>query len=188
MPGKTFNKLALIAADQQGLVAAADARAAGIDPHRLVDMERRGTIERVGRGIYRFPLLDSRPELGQLAQATLWADRRGVLSHDTALDLYDLCDVNPAQIHITIPTAYRVQKEVPPLYALHKRDLEQSERTLFEGIPIVTPQRAILDGIESGMRRDLLSQAIETAHRRGQLNGPPLHRMRDRLGDVRDRG
>ncbi|MDQ3724289.1 MAG: type IV toxin-antitoxin system AbiEi family antitoxin domain-containing protein [Actinomycetota bacterium] len=181
MPGKNFHKLALIAAEQQGLVATADAREAGVDPHRLVDMERRGTIERVARGVYRFPLLDSRPALGQLAQATMWADRRGVLSHDTALDLYELCDVNPAQIHITIPTTYRLQKQVPRLYALHQRDLEKGERTLYEGIPIVTPQRAIVDGIESGLRTDLLRQAIETARGRGQLRGPELTRIRRQL-------
>lgn len=181
MPGKNFDKLALIAAEQQGLVAAADAREAGIHPHRLVDMERRGTIERVARGVYRFPLLDTRPALGQLAQATMWADRRGVLSHDTALDLYELCDVNPARIHITIPTSYRLQKSVPRLYAIHKRDLEKDERTFHEGIPIVTPQRAILDGIESGMRTDLLHQAIDTAHKRGQVRGPALTRIRRQL-------
>lgn len=181
MPGKNFDTLASIAADQQGLVATADAREAGIDPHRLVDMERRGTIERVGRGLYRFPLLDTRPELGQLTQATLWPDRRGVLSHDTALDLHELCDVNPAQIHITIPTSYRLQKEVPGLYAIHRQDLGEGERTLYEGIPVVTPQRAILDGIESGMRGDLLRQAIDTAKRRGQLRGPALAQMRRRL-------
>jgi predicted transcriptional regulator of viral defense system len=181
MPGKNYDKLALIAAEQEGLLATADAREAGIDPHRLVDMERRGTVERVARGLYRFPLLDSRPRLGQLAQATMWADRRGVLCHDTALDLYELCDVNPAQIHITIPTAYRLQKPVPKLYVLHQRNLEEDERALYEGIPIVTPQRAILDGIESGLRTDLLRQAIDTARRRGLLRGAHLRRMRRRL-------
>lgn len=181
MPGKNFNKLALIAAEQQGLLTATDAREAGVDPHRLVDMERRGTVERVARGLYRFPLLDAKPELGQLAQAAMWADRRGVLSHDTALDLHELCDVNPARIHITIPTSYRLQKPVPRLYALHKRDLEKGEMTLYEGISIVTPQRAILDGIESGLRTDLLRQAIDTAHKRGQVRGPTLTRIRHQL-------
>jgi len=181
MPGRNYDKLALIAAEQEGLLAAADAREAGIDPHRLVDMERRGTIERVARGLYRFPLLDSRPQLGQLAQATMWADRRGVLSHDTALDLHELCDVNPVQIHITIPTAYRLQKPVPKLYALHGRDLDEDEKTRYEGIAVVTPQRAILDGIESGLRTDLLRQAIDSARRRGLLRGAYLARMRRRL-------
>jgi predicted transcriptional regulator of viral defense system len=181
MPGKNFDKLALIASEQQGLLAASDAREAGIDPHRLVDMERRGTIERVARGLYRFPLLDAKPVLGQLSQATMWADRRGILSHDTALDLYGLCDINPAQIHITIPISYRLQKPVPRVYAIHKRDLGNREVTRHEGIPIVTPERAILDGIESGLRTDLLRQAIDTARRRGQLRGPELARVRRQL-------
>lgn len=177
MPGRNYNRLAMIAADQQGLVATADAREAGIDPHRLVDMERRGTIERVARGLYRFPLLGPNPELGQLAEATLWADRRGTLSHDTALDLFELCDINPAQIHITIPTAYRLQKPVPKLYRIHRGDLEKGERTFYEGIPIVTPYRAIAEGIETGVRADLLRQAIDTARRRGQVRGPQLRRL-----------
>jgi predicted transcriptional regulator of viral defense system len=111
----------------------------------------------------------------------MWADRRGVLSHDTALDLHELCDVNPAQIHVTIPTSYRLQKAVPRLYTVHRRDLEETEKTLHEGIPIVTPRRAILDGIESSLRGDLLRQAIDTARKRGQLRGPELARVRRRL-------
>ena len=112
-------------------------------------MERRGTIERVARGDYRFPLLEPNAEVGQLAEATLWANRRGTLSHDTALDLHELCDINPAQIHITIP--------------------------------IVTPYRAIADGIETGVRTDLLRQAIDTTRRRGQVRGPQLRRLRKKL-------
>lgn len=181
MPGRNYNRLATIAADQQGLVSAADAREAGIDPHRLVDMERRGVIERVSRGLYRFPLLERDPEVGQLAEATLWADRRGVLSHDTALDRHGLCDINPAQIHITIPTTYRLQKTVPKLYRIHRSDLQEGERTLYEGIPIVTPYRAIVEGIETGVRADLLRQAIDTARRLGRVRNQQLGLLRRKL-------
>lgn len=181
MPGRNYNRLATIAAEQQGLVTPADAREAGIDPHRLVDMERRGTIERVARGVYRFPLLGPNPEFGQLAEATLWADRRGTLSHDTALDLHELCDINPAKIHITIPTAYKLQKPVPKLYRIHRGDLEKGERTSYEGIPIVTPYRAIVDGIETGVRADVLRQAIDTARRHGLVRGTRPTRLRRML-------
>ena len=187
MPGRNYNTLATIAVEQQGLVTPADAREAGLDPHRLVDMERRGTIKRVARGVYRFPLLESNPELGQLAEATLWANRRGTLSHDTALDLHELCDINPAHIHITIPTMYRLQKPVPKLYRIHRSDLEKGERTFYEGIPIVTPDRAIAEGIETGVRADLLRQAIDTARRRGMVRGPQLSRLRKMLA-ARGRG
>jgi predicted transcriptional regulator of viral defense system len=183
MPGRNYDTLAAIAAEQQGLVATTDARKAGIDPHRLIDMARRGAIQRVARGVYRFPLLDSKPELGQLFQAVMWTNRKGLLSHDTALDLHDLCSINPVKLHITVPTTYRLQKPLPKLYALHHRNLEGDEKTLYEGIPIVTPRRAILDGIESGVRTDLLRQAIDTARRRGQLRGPDLARLRRRLAN-----
>ena len=36
--------------DQYGFVTADDARSLGINEKRLVDMERRGTLERVARG------------------------------------------------------------------------------------------------------------------------------------------
>jgi predicted transcriptional regulator of viral defense system len=187
MPGRNYNALAAIAADQHGMIAPADARRAGIDPHRLVDMERRGAIERVAHGVYRFPLQEPNPELGQLAEAVFWTGRRGVISHDTALDLHELCDINPAQIHITIPTAYRLQKPVPNLYRLHRVDLEADERTLHEGLPIVTPYRAIAGGVESGIRADLLRQAVDTARRRGLVSPAQLRRLRGMLA-ARGRG
>ncbi len=40
----------------------------------------------------------------QIMEATLWPrGAHGALSHETALDLYGLSDVNPAKIHITVP-------------------------------------------------------------------------------------
>ena len=183
MPGRVFTEIADIAADQNGLVTTADARKAGINPLRLVDMERRGTAERVERGVYRIPLVAPHNDLEQLTRATMWLTRgrRAVLCHDTALDLHDLCDINPGQIHITVPAGYRFGREVPALYTVHKRDLDPRDITYYEGIPIVTPRRAILDGIESGVRTDLLRQAIDTAGRRGLVRGEKLADLRRRL-------
>lgn len=183
MPGRIYDQLAAIAADQQGLVTSADAREAGIDIRRLVEMQRRGTIERVSRGVYRFPLVAPQLNLEQLTEATLWANRKGTLSHDTALDLHELCDINPARIHITIPMDYRVQKAIPRLYAVHRRDLADDEKTRYEGIPVVTPYRAILDGIEDNVRGDLLRQALDTARRRGLVRGAKLKKLRRLLAN-----
>lgn len=96
MPGRIYNILAEIAVDQHGYVTTQDAEEHGVDPHRLIEMTRRGSIERVAHGVYRMPVV-APTGLEQLVEATLWPRRRGVLSHETALDVHDLCDVNPAK-------------------------------------------------------------------------------------------
>lgn len=43
------------------------------------------------------------PEGQAYMAAALWPQGiQGVLTHDTALDLWDVSDVNPAKIHITV--------------------------------------------------------------------------------------
>jgi predicted transcriptional regulator of viral defense system len=160
--------------DQYGFVTADDARSLGIAPERLVEMERRGSLKRVARGLYRFKVI---PHTGRehLMEAVLWPRRvRGVLSHDTALELHALCDINPAQIHITVPRTYRITREIPATYTIHHRDLADADRTLVEGIPTVTPARSIEDAIDTHVDPKLIDQAIETARRRGLIRGEAL--------------
>jgi len=183
MPGRIYNILAEIALDQHGYVTTQDAEEHGVNPHRLIEMARRGSVERVAHGVYRMPVVAPNG-LEQLMEATLWPRRRGVLSHETALDLHDLCDVNPAKIHITVPAAYRLSRSVPPVYVVHRRDLGADEVTQHEGISVVTPLRAILDGIETHLRGDLLHQAIETARRRGVIRGGDIEELDELAGAV----
>jgi predicted transcriptional regulator of viral defense system len=109
--------------------------------------------------------------------ATLWPNRLGVISHDSALDLWDLCDVNPAKIHVTVPKAPRVRRQVPSAYAVHVRSLDEGDVTNVDGIPVVTPLRAILDGIERHLDDRLIRQAIDGAQRRGLLVDNELSRI-----------
>jgi predicted transcriptional regulator of viral defense system len=107
-------------------------------------------------------------------QATLWPRRLGVICHDSALDLWDLCDVNPAKIHLTVPKTARIRRATPPGYVVHARDLDPGDVTRFEGIPVVTAYRAILDGTERHLDRRLIDQAIDSARRRGLLTHDEL--------------
>jgi predicted transcriptional regulator of viral defense system len=109
--------------------------------------------------------------------ATLWPNRLGVISHDSALDLWDLCDVNPAKIHVTVPKAPRVRRQVPSAHAVHVRSLDEGDVTNVDGIPVVTPLRAILDGIERHLDDRLIRQAIDGAQRRGLLVDNELSRI-----------
>lgn len=168
MPGSWYNRLFEAATGQYGLITTADARALGAAPGVLVDMERHGHVERVARGMYRFVAMPIEP-LAELMQATLWPRGLGVISHDSALDLWDLTDVNPAKIHVTVANAARVRRQAPAAYVLYVRDLDDAEVTRHEGIPTVTPMRAILDGLERHLDRRLIDQAVATAHTRGLL-------------------
>ncbi|MFN8108497.1 MAG: type IV toxin-antitoxin system AbiEi family antitoxin domain-containing protein [Thermoleophilia bacterium] len=160
-----------LAVTQHGVVTAEDAKGLGVDTVRLRQMAARGVLRRASQGVYRLTDLDPGTGLGQYMEAALWPRGvRGVISHETALDLHDLCDVNPNRIDVTVPSAHRPHsREVPPLLRLHRRDIDLREVADLRGLPIVTPVRAILDGVESGVRDDLLRQAITTLRNRGEL-------------------
>ncbi|MBI4730250.1 MAG: type IV toxin-antitoxin system AbiEi family antitoxin domain-containing protein [Acidobacteria bacterium] len=168
MPGRVYAGLLEAANEQYGYITADDARAAGVDPAHLRIMHHRGLLTRVARGVYRFPVVPT-TALDQYMEAALWPRTTAVLSHETALDLHGLCDVNPARIHVTVPARYRLRREVPLMYRLHRRDLDPGDLTRYEGIPIVTVYRAILDGVEADLGRHLVEQAMDTARRRGLL-------------------
>jgi predicted transcriptional regulator of viral defense system len=170
MPGRNFKTLYEIAEDNYGFLTVDDARQAGIRPQRLAEMARRGSLRREGLGLYR---LDPFPahELDAYRKATLWPyGVEGILSHETALDLYELSDVNPAKIHITVPKRYRLRRrEAPSAYRFHHEDLGERDVTRHEGLPIVTPAKAIRQCHATNLRRDLLRQALEDAEQHGLL-------------------
>ena len=184
MPGRIYTQLLELANERFGYLTPEDARAAGIDPLRLTDLARRDLAEHVAQGVYRIPLVP-RTALDQYMEATLWPRGvQGVLCHETALDLHELCDINPAKIHLTVPEHYRIRRAVPKLYVLHHRDLDDNDVTLHEGIPIVTPYRAILDGVEAHLGPRLLDQALETATRRGLLRRAQLANLKRRTKEL----
>lgn len=168
MPGRVFTEILALAAEQNGFVRTREVRELGIDPRRLNDYAQRGLAERVGRGLYRIELVPH-GDFDEFARATQWPDGRGTLSGETALDLHELCDVSPAHIDITVPRGYRTHRQVPARYRLHRRDLADDEVTRLRDVPIVTPARAIADGIELGLRPTLITQAIDTAARQALI-------------------
>jgi predicted transcriptional regulator of viral defense system len=177
VPGKVFTEVLERARDQHGFVRTADLREMGLNPKRLNDYSRRGLADHVGHGVYRLRLFPP-SEWDEFMQAAVWPDGRGVLSHETALDLHDLCDVNPDHIDITVPKDYRTHRQVPAAYRLHGRALRDVDVGHVEGLPVVTPARAIADGIEARLRPTLIEQAIETAEREAMITGEVARRLR----------
>jgi len=186
MPGWVFNALIDRAQQQYGYLTAEDARELDVNPALLRQMAARNTLEHLGHGLYRVPLVPV-TALDPYMEAVLWTRRRGVLSHETALDLYELSDVNPSAIHLTVPRNFRTRKDRPVTYRLHRDDLPPNERKWHEGLPIVSAERAILGGIEQSLGWHLIDQAIEKARARGLITIETAERLAARRNAPTDK-
>ena len=149
----------------------------------LVMLAKRGTIKHVERGLYRFAELAGDP-LAQYQEALLRVPG-AVLSHDTALEIADLADVNPRGVHITVERGRRIRKHLPAWLVVHEAALDPVDIGEHDGLEIVTPARAIIDAIEDDLGERFVYQAIETARRRNLLTTPEERRIADALAHKR---
>jgi hypothetical protein len=179
-----------IAEDQAGYFTAAQARAAGLHQVRLVQLAQQGDIERVSRGVYRFARFPVSRH-GHYMEAVLWPQVRrpdvaGVVSHESALAIHGLSDVNPARVHISLPAAVRIRRQVPKGLVIHYADLAPNEVERVEGVPVTTPERAIRDAHASHVGNGLVADAIADGRRNGALSTAAAGRLRrDLLGTKR---
>jgi predicted transcriptional regulator of viral defense system len=180
VPGAVYTEIYDVAVDQYGYVRTADLRDLGIDIKRLGDLKVRGLATHVAAGLYRLNAVPA-TRYDQYMEAVLWHRGLGVLSHETALDLYDVCDINPAKIDITVPKQPRVTRTPPPLYQLYRQNLDPRAVTRLEGIPIVTLETAIRQCAQIHVSRHLLDQAIANGHGAGRLRGEQAAALRAEL-------
>jgi predicted transcriptional regulator of viral defense system len=163
-----------VAMDNHGYLTVADAVAAGIEPVALRKLAATGRLEHAAQGVYRVPLLAAGP-LAPYAEAVAWTRGRGVISHESALDLLELCDVNPPLIHVTVPRAYAPRRRGGELYRIWRRTVEPTAVTHVDGVPIVRAADSIRDCLAYGTDTRLLLQACETGRREGYLTEEQLH-------------
>lgn len=161
-------RLVEVAAEQHGYVTTRDARDIGVDPVQLRLLASRGRLERAGRGVYRVPVLP-RGEHDDLAAAVSWTLGRGVISHESALALHALADVNPSRIHLTVPRDNHPRAAGGKMYRVHRRGLPATDITSIDSIPVTTVARTIKDCIDTGTDPYQLRIAIERAETEGTL-------------------
>jgi len=136
----------------------------------LVMMERRESVERVSRGVYRLVHFPVGP-LSQYMEASLWpAGPMGIISHESALALYNISDVNPNRIHITVPRSFRTRRQIPRQLVVHHADILEGERGGHEGIPVTSVARTIKDCHAAHLGDELLARALVDAERQGLLS------------------
>jgi predicted transcriptional regulator of viral defense system len=175
--GPNWDRLFKTAAGQSGYVTTKQAAEAGYSTHLLRKHIHAGRVTRPQRGIYRlvhFPI----GEHEELVTAWLWSEQAAVITHQTALSLHGLSDVLPAQVHLTLPAAWRKRRfRVPRDVVLHHADVAPEDRAWFSAVPITNPRRTLNDCAREGLSPELLRQASQQALRRGLVT-------KGELGDV----
>jgi predicted transcriptional regulator of viral defense system len=168
------DKLFEIADRQQGYFTAGQAKECGYYDSHFQRYLSRGEWIKMNRGLYRlsrYPVSD-RPDL---IEWSLWSRNKrgeiqGVFSHETALDLYEFCDIMPAKLHLTVPCYFRKSVPIPSVLKLYYADLEAEDWVEQQGYRVTTPIKTLLDLADTRqLSDDLLRQAVAEARKKGIL-------------------
>ena len=192
-----LDELLPLAEQNDGLVTANQARAIGILDSVLSRLTQREKLERVARGVYRIPHYPA-DRLSQYREAVLWArashgPENIALSHETALAVYGISDMNPSQVHITVPKGARLRRQRPKWIVIHRGDLPPTDVTTHEGLPVTTVAKSVLHVANETGRFGLARQAIKDARKEGYISAAEAKRLTRQLnehhgGDGRTQG
>jgi predicted transcriptional regulator of viral defense system len=160
-----------VAESQAGYFTSADAKKLGYDyPHQHFHVSQ-GNWIRVDHGIYRLKKFPAAKH-EDLMRWWLWSRRKAVLSHDTAAAIYDLGDLLPSKIHLTVPANFR--KKPVKNVVLHKAKLNDAEIDRRDDLPVTSPLRTILDLARSHLDDERLTAITKDAIQKGLVSRQEL--------------
>ena len=123
--GPDYQRLYETAESQAGYFAAHQARQCGFSWERLSSNVNTGRFIRIRRGIYRLTQFPG-SEYEDLFVAWLRTGPDSVISHESALALYDLSDTLPSEIHVIV---LRTSSRRRPDIRQHTHRLDADEVT-----------------------------------------------------------
>lgn len=185
--GPDADALYAVAEPHGGYFTATHAAQVGYSRALLAHHVKSGLLERVERGVYRLRRFPEVPR-ADLIIAELRAGPESAVSHESALELYNLSDALPNEVHVTVRrTASRRKRGV----RLHTGRLEKEDITSWDGITVTTVERTIADVTRSGLPEELVLGALLQALRRGLTTPARLTRLaeakRGRVGQMVER-
>lgn len=152
-----FNTLYDEAAENYGLITTGMAERRGVSGMSLVMLERRGRLQRVGRGVYR---LEQYPTTEYDSYATLVAKAGdgAFLWGPTVLALEKLCPTDPATFYVAVPGRIRRQLGRGVIV---KNGVDNTSIRPLHGIPA----QSIDDAIRSSRGSIMDERLVEAANR-----------------------
>lgn len=171
-----YRKLYSIAEPQAGYFTVKQVQDANYTRQDVYYQAKRKEFVRVGQGVYRITLFPSSP-FEDLFVALLKSGPKAVLSHETALSVYNLSDALPGELHITLPrTSSRRHKGI----RCHTKTISGQEITRYQGLRITTVPRTIIDLMEAGFDSIQIEKTIHQALQRGMMTEDDLHHQAGR--------
>src|SRR5690606_14716385 len=122
-----------------------------------------------------------------LATYALWSQNRegiiqGVYSHETALSRYELSDLLPSKLQMTVPKRFKRNAETPKVLRLFYDDLPASDISDHRGFKLTTVSRTLFDVVMTQRTSlEFVFQAMTEAVQRGLIYGEKLKQLRERL-------
>jgi hypothetical protein len=103
----------------------------------------------------------------------------GIYSHQTALSIHELSDVNPSKLHMTVPPTFRRNAKTPKILVLHRASLDEKDKVQRLGFAVTRPLRAIVDlAMAESVSRDIIEQAMSEGRRRGLITVREISELR----------
>jgi predicted transcriptional regulator of viral defense system len=177
-PAELRRSLNEIAMRQAGYFTASQARAVGYSYQAQKYHVDRGNWTRVDRGLFRIPGWPTRPD-DIYVLWRLWSHDRAVVSHESALQLHDLGDVDPPHVHLTVPPGFRAKD---PAVTLHTADLPSEDVEDREGYQVTTVARTLLDVATADLSQEQLDIAVSEALESGLVSPKRLRSRSDDFG------
>ena len=159
-----------IAEDQAGYFSLQQARQLGLQRNQVYRDIERGKFIKAGYSVYRFVQFPA-SSFEEIHRAVLSAGKNAVVGFQSALYVYELSDIIPDEIHLILPpTASRRRDGI----RVHTIKLEPDDITSFEGLPITTVAKTIMDCAFANIGDEEVRLAIFQSLRRGMTTREKL--------------
>lgn len=172
---KALNELAF---RQAGYFTAAQARVAGYTAQSQKYHADRGTWARIERGLYRLAEWPSN-ESDSFTRWFVWGKGRGVISHESAASVHDMGDLDPRQVHLTLPTMQRTRLTG---VVLHVAVLPDGDVTQLETMRVTTPTRTVLDLADSPITQEQFTGLVSDGLLSSKVSAAALSARSDDFG------
>ena len=164
-----------LGADQQGVVGRTQLLARGLRVHVIDRMVRTGRLLVLHRGVYQVGPLPVAHAPQRAAAVACGCE--SCISHRSAAMLHNFQASSDEHVEVSMPR--RKRRRIEGIRIHRARDLQPDEVTTFDGIPITTPARTLLDLGEVCTAREV-EQALANALRRGLVTRDEVRAIVDR--------